>query len=116
MDDFIAVLLDCTHMLGDKTSDQWVEEYSRSHRHPVNRVCHLLGIPIIVLSIVLIIAAAFIRGLWSPAVGLFLAGWIFQFAGHIFEGKRPEFFRDWRFLFVGLRWWVAKIKIVLHSR
>ena len=26
--------------------------------------------------------------------------------------ETPEFFKDWRFLFVGLRWWVAK----LHGR
>src|SRR5581483_10587965 len=103
-------------MLGNKTWDQWIEEYSRSHRHPVNRICHLLGIPLIVLSIFLILAAAFIRSLWTVAAVLFVLGWIFQFAGHIFEGKRPEFFGDWRFLFVGLRWWVAKVKIVLHSR
>ena len=24
-------------------------------------------------------------------------------------GKPPEFFQDWRFLFVGLRWWFAKM-------
>jgi uncharacterized membrane protein YGL010W len=46
---------------------------------------------------------------WILAVGLFVAGWIFQFIGHAFEGKPPEFFQDWRFLFVGLRWWFAKI-------
>jgi hypothetical protein len=27
-----------------------------------------------------------------------------------FEGKPPEFFHDWRFLFVGLRWWMAKVR------
>jgi uncharacterized membrane protein YGL010W len=40
---------------------------------------------------------------------LFILGWIFQFVGHAFEGKPPEFFKDWRFLFVGLRWWFAKM-------
>jgi uncharacterized membrane protein YGL010W len=33
-----------------------------------------------------------------------------QFVGHYFEGKPPEFFHDWRFLLVGLRWWLAKIR------
>jgi uncharacterized membrane protein YGL010W len=46
---------------------------------------------------------------WMLAVGLFVFGWIFQFIGHAFEGKPPEFFQDWRFLFVGLRWWFAKM-------
>ena len=43
------------------------------------------------------------------SVAGFVVGWIFQFIGHAFEGKPPEFFQDWRFLFVGLRWWFAKI-------
>jgi len=33
-----------------------------------------------------------------------------QFIGHAFEGKPPEFLKDWRFLFVGLRRWFAKIR------
>jgi uncharacterized membrane protein YGL010W len=92
-------------MLGNKTSDQWIAEYSQSHQHPVNRFCHTVGIPVIVVSIA--IGAA---GFWRIALGLFVLGWIFQFVGHAFEGKPPEFFRDWRFLFVGLRWWWAKVR------
>jgi uncharacterized membrane protein YGL010W len=46
---------------------------------------------------------------WMVSAGLFVAGWIFQFIGHAFEGKPPEFLQDWRFLFVGLRWWFAKM-------
>ena len=42
-------------------------------------------------------------------IGLFVVGWVFQFIGHAFEGKPPEFLKDWRFLFVGLRWWFAKM-------
>jgi uncharacterized membrane protein YGL010W len=41
---------------------------------------------------------------------LFVAGWVLQFIGHLAEGKPPEFFRDWRFLLVGLRWWVSKLR------
>ena len=43
------------------------------------------------------------------ALTLFLVGWVFQFIGHAFERKAPEFFHDWRFLLVGVRWWWAKI-------
>jgi uncharacterized membrane protein YGL010W len=39
-----------------------------------------------------------------------VGGWILQFVGHYYEGKPPEFFHDWRFLLVGLRWWLAKIR------
>ena len=47
---------------------------------------------------------------WPVPVGLFVLGWVLQFIGHYFEGKPPEFFSDWRFLFVGLRWWLAKMR------
>ena len=97
-------------MLGGKTSQQWVSEYSQSHQHPINRFCHTVGIPLIVVSIVLFALEPFIDGIWKIALTLFVLGWIFQFVGHYFEGKPPEFFRDWRFLFVGLRWWFAKIR------
>jgi uncharacterized membrane protein YGL010W len=95
-------------MLGGKTSDQWVAQYSTSHQHPVNRACHTFGIPIIVISIVIGLVALFVHRLWMYALGLFLFGWALQFIGHAFERKWPEFFHDWRFLFVGVRWWWMK--------
>jgi uncharacterized membrane protein YGL010W len=97
-------------MLGDKTSEQWVSEYSHSHQHPINRLCHTIGIPLIAGSILLLIVSIVVDGLWPIALGLFVLGWILQFVGHYVEGKPPEFLRDWRFLFVGLRWWVAKMR------
>ena len=97
-------------MLGGRTSQQWIAQYSTSHQHPVNRACHTLGIPTILLSLVLFVASAIIHRLWFYAAILFLIGWILQFIGHAFEGKEPEFLHDWRFLFVGVRWWWAKIR------
>ena len=64
----------------------------------------------IAVSILLLAVSVFVGGLWPYALGLFVLGWIFQFVGHAFEGKPPEFLSDWRFLFVGLRWWFAKIR------
>ena len=47
---------------------------------------------------------------WSAVMsGVPVLGWALQFVGHAFEGKPPEFFKDWRFLFVGFRWWLLKI-------
>jgi uncharacterized membrane protein YGL010W len=63
----------------------------------------------IVVSLLLLIGTVFVEGLWLLSLSLFVVGWILQFVGHWFEGKPPEFFRDWRFLFVGLRWWMAKM-------
>lgn len=97
-------------MWGGRTSEQWVEQYATSHRHPVNRACHTLGIPTILVSLVLFGGAIFLHPLLKWAIALFLIGWTLQFVGHAFERKEPEFFHDWRFLFVGVRWWLAKIR------
>jgi uncharacterized membrane protein YGL010W len=97
-------------MLAGKSTEQWIQEYARSHQHPVNRFCHTIGIPLIASSLPLFVAAPFVTGLWVVPVAMFVLGWVLQFVGHWFEGKPPEFFRDWRFLFVGLRWWAAKIR------
>lgn len=96
-------------MLGGKPWNEWIDEYSESHQHPVNKLTHTIGIPMIDVSILLVPPAFFISGFWLIPLALFVVGWIFQFVGHAFEGKPPEFFKDWRFLFVGLRWWFKKI-------
>ena len=96
--------------LGNRTWDEWIAQYATSHQHPVNRACHTIGIPLIALSIPLFVVALLVPGFWKIPLGLFVVGWVFQFIGHAFEGKPPEFFKDWRFLFVGLRWWVAKLR------
>lgn len=96
--------------LGGRTWDEWIAQYATSHQHPVNRTCHTIGIPLIALSIPLFVVALLVPGFWKIPLALFVVGWVFQFIGHAFEGKPPEFFKDWRFLFVGLRWWVAKLR------
>ena len=97
-------------MLGGRSWEEWVAQYAQSHRHPVNRACHTIGIPLIAASIPIAAIAPFVSGLWVLPLLMFVVGWILQFIGHWFEGKPPEFFSDWRFLFVGLRWWFAKMR------
>ncbi len=95
-------------MMGGRTWDEWIDEYSKSHQHPINKLMHQFGIPMIAISILLVPVSLFVAGMWRIALGLFVAGWILQFIGHYFEGKPPEFMKDYRFLFVGLRWWIRK--------
>jgi len=95
-------------MMGGRSWDDWIEEYSESHQHPINKLTHQFGIPMIALSLLLILPSFFVGGMWPIALGLFVFGWILQFIGHYFEGKPPEFMKDYRFLFVGMRWWMKK--------
>jgi uncharacterized membrane protein YGL010W len=96
-------------MSGGPPATDRVAQYEQSHRHPANRVCHLIGIPLIVVSLVMALVALAVDGMWPWVIALFVAGWVLQFVGHVFERKPPEFFKDWRFLFVGLRWWSRKV-------
>ena len=97
-------------MFAGRTWNQWIAQYESSHQHPVNRACHVVGIPVIALSILLTPPLLIQPALWPIPAGLFIFGWVLQFVGHAFEGKRPEFFNDYRFVFVGLRWWLARIR------
>ena len=63
----------------------------------------------IAVAILIIPFAIWRPVVWKLIAALFVIGRIFQFIGHAFEGKPPEFFSDWRFLLVGLRWWFAKM-------
>ncbi len=94
--------------MGGRTWDDWIEEYSVAHQHPINKLTHQIGIPMIAISLLLIPSIFFVSGMWRIAAGLFIVGWILQFIGHYFEGKPPEFMKDYRFLFVGMRWWMKK--------
>ncbi len=48
-------------MLGGRSSEQWIAQYASSHQNPVNRICHTLGIPLIVVSLGIAVAAVFLR-------------------------------------------------------
>lgn len=96
-------------MMKGRSWDDWIARYAQSHQKPLNRLTHLIGIPMIGLSLPLALLSVFVADLWPWALGLFMAGWALQFIDHWIEGKPPEFLSDWRFLFVGARWWLAKV-------
>jgi uncharacterized membrane protein YGL010W len=95
-------------MFHGRSWEDWIADYERSHQHPLNRASHAVGIPLIVIALPLLLAGIWSRGLLWGGGALFLLGWVLQFAGHVAERKPPEFFRDWRFLLVGARWWLSR--------
>lgn len=90
--------------------DQMLAEYRRDHQNPVNKAFHMVGIPIILLSIPLLLIAPQI------GVALFVFGWILQFIGHAFEGKAPTFFRDPSFLLVGATWYLKRFAALVSGK
>ena len=87
-------------MLGGRSWESWIAEYSESHQHPLNRLTHTFGIPIIILSLPVLLATIVWHRLLWIGVGLFCFGWLLQFVGHAIEGKPPEFLRTGDFF-----WW-----------
>jgi uncharacterized membrane protein YGL010W len=83
-------------------------DYKAQHSHPMNQICHRIGIPLIVSSLPI---GATIIGL-PLAIGMFSTGWAFQFAGHyLFEGNDPAFLGDKRNLLVGVIWAAEKLGV-----
>lgn len=82
-------------------SQSFVENYKAKHQHPLNKLAHSIGIPMIVFSLPLFFFE------WRWALGLFVVGWILQFIGHAIEGNQPAFFKNPIYLLVG-PWWLAR--------
>ncbi|HEX4899589.1 MAG TPA: DUF962 domain-containing protein [Pyrinomonadaceae bacterium] len=78
--------------------ESFVENYKAKHQHPLNKLTHSIGIPLIVLSLPLFFFN------WRWALALFIFGWILQFVGHAIEGNQPAFFRNPVYLLVGPLW------------
>jgi uncharacterized membrane protein YGL010W len=49
-------------------------------------------------------------------VALFVGGWIAQFVGHRIEGKKPSFFEDLQYLWVGPMFVLSKLFLKLGIR
>lgn len=82
------------------------------------------------LRYALVMAAVLALGLWGGAwiaaqstttwlaagIGLFVAGWVIQFVGHAFEGRKPAFVDDLVGLLVGPIFLVAETGFALGLR
>ena len=84
-------------------NDSLVDNYKSQHQHPLNKLCHVIGIPMITIAWPLF----FFR--WRWALALFVTGWILQFVGHAIEGNRPAFFQNPIYFFIGPVWFVRRI-------
>ncbi len=143
-----------------KTFTDYLIEYAKYHRDRRNIVTHMIGVPIIVFSVILLLsrpsleigaatvtpahlvclmtvifyvrlnamfglymAALFALGiylanvtislpliLWlSIGFSLFFIGWVIQFIGHYYEGKKPAFTDDLIGLLIGPLFVLAEV-------
>ena len=94
-----------------RLNQDWRElwmRYEEEHSHPLNRVCHSIGIPLIAASTLAALGKRI-----DLAIPLFAAGWGFQFLGHFFQGTPPTLVDDRRATVVGALYWARKVGIDL---
>ena len=67
-----------------------------------------LALGMVLVSAVILSVLTWLEGrstpIWQIAAGIFVVAWIGQFIGHIYEGRRPSFFKDVQFLLIGPAW------------
>jgi uncharacterized membrane protein YGL010W len=83
------------------------DQYEAAHKDKRNKICHKIGIPLIILSLIFLISS---RGESMWAWWVFGVGWAFQFVGHAFEKTWPEFLKNPIFLIVGPLYFVREIQ------
>src|SRR4029078_4523381 len=88
-------------------SESFIENYKAKHQHPLNRLSHSIGIPLIVISLPLFLFN------WRWALLLFIAGWILQFVGHAIEENHPAFFKNPVYLLIGPLWLLRRAASVV---
>jgi uncharacterized membrane protein YGL010W len=89
--------------------ESFFDNYKSKHRHPLNRLSHSIGIPLIVISLPLFFF------FWKPALALFVVGWILQFIGHAIEGNQPAFFRNPIYLLIGPLWLLRRLGSIFRD-
>ena len=47
--------------------------------------------------------------LWQMSIAIFVGAWVMQFIGHKIEGKKPSFFEDLQYLWVGPLFVLSKL-------
>ena len=82
-------------------AESLIENYKSKHQHPLNKLCHAIGIPLITIALPMFFFS------WRWALALFVVGWILQFVGHAIEGNRPAFFKSPIYFLVG-PWWLIR--------
>ena len=91
-------------------SENFIANYKAKHQHPLNKLSHSIGIPMIVVSLPLFFFN------WRWALVLFIVGWILQFVGHAIEGNQPAFFRNPVYLLIGPLWLLRRAVVRRWSR
>ncbi len=95
-----------------------LQVYALQHQHPLNQLCHFIGIPTILVGIAWLPVAWFVWGTlgWEVWLACQVVGWFFQLLGHRIEGNKPAFVDAPAQLLVGPVFFVLKAVRALQGR
>lgn len=96
---------DCLVGFAMPSLSEYMGRYDHEHTNGWNKVCHGIGIPLVIAGIVLLFMLR-----WKMGLALFALGWIFLFGGHRIEGNKPAFFQGVIYFLVGPLWIAKEIK------
>ena len=72
-----------------------------------------IALGMLIIAITMILSISIIEfidaSIWKMSILIFILAWIGQFIGHKIEGKKPSFFEDIQFLFIGPAWLLSFI-------
>lgn len=78
--------------------DRWqaaLRFYGDTHKEPMNRKLHVVGIPFIVTGAIGLLLFPAYRPMWSLSAASFVGGWVLNFIGHgLYEKNAPAFADD----------------------
>ena len=63
-----------------------------------------LSFYMLISTLVMVAMLLLLPHLLIISITVFVISWVFQFIGHKIEGKKPSFFKDIQFLFIGPLW------------
>ena len=86
----------------------YTAQYDHEHETTLNKLLHVIGIPVIFTGILLLL---FLKWIWGA--GFFLGGWVLLFLGHRMEGNRPAFLQGPIYLLVGPIWVAREVWVFL---
>jgi uncharacterized membrane protein YGL010W len=90
---------------------EYMSRYDHEHKNRWNKVCHGIGIPLVIVGLIFLILLR-----WKIGLTLFVLGWIFLFGGHRIEGNKPAFFQGVIYFLVGPIWIAKEIKEALIGK
>ena len=77
----------------------------------------LISMSVLTLVMLLMVTALRVAGVLLPAcAAIFVLAWVAQFIGHRIEGKKPSFFEDVQYLWVGPLFVLSHLFRKLHIR